>query len=234
MELLFDPQAWVSFLTLAVLEIVLGIDNIIILALLVERLPAAQRVSARLLGSGFAMLTRIALLLSVIWATNLREPLFTAFGLTVSLRDAVLLVGGAFLVVQSGAELVELWKQRRVERKPGPARGYWLIILQIGMLDIVFSFDTVFTAVGLAKRTAVMVAAIVVSVLAMIGVSSAVSRFIDRHPTVKALALAFMVLVGLSLVAEAGHVEIPQVYLYGAVGVSAVVVWLNKRLRRRG
>ncbi len=234
MELLFDPQAWVSFLTLAVLEIVLGIDNIIILALLVDRLPPARRFSARILGSGFAMLTRIALLLSVIWATKLRKPLFTAFGLAVSLRDAVLFAGGAFLVVQSGAEMVELWRQRRVERKPGPARSYWLIILQIGMLDIVFSFDTVFTAIGLAKSTAVMVAAIVVSVLAMIGVSSAVSRFIDRHPTIKALALAFMVLVGLSLVAEAGHVEIPQVYLYFAIGVSAVVVWLNKRLRRRG
>jgi predicted tellurium resistance membrane protein TerC len=234
MELLSDPQAWLSFLTLAVLEIVLGIDNIIFLAILVDRLPQSRRVSARLLGSGFAMLTRIALLLSVIWATHLRKPLFTAFGIAVTVRDAVLFAGGVFLVVQSIAEIADMWRRRRVQLKVGSTPSYWLIILQIGMLDIMFSFDTVFTAVGLAKRTEVMVAAIVVSVLAMIGISSAVSRFIDRHPTIKALALAFMVLVGVSLVAESMHVEIPQIYLYFAVGVSGAVVWINKRLRRRG
>jgi predicted tellurium resistance membrane protein TerC len=234
MALLLDPQAWLSFLTLTGLEIVLGIDNILLLSVLVERLPQRRRRSARLVGSGFAMLTRIALLLSVVWITNLRRPLFTLWGLDISVRDAVLFAGGVLLVIQSVEEIVGLLKGRGARRMAHTARGFWLIIMQIGILDIVFSLDSVFTAIGLARRVEVMVAAIVVSVFAMIPLSSAVSRFIARHPTLKALALVFLVLVGLSLVAEAVHVEIPQGYLYFAIGFSAVVEWVNIRLRRRG
>jgi predicted tellurium resistance membrane protein TerC len=234
MALLSDPQVWLSFLTLAALEIVLGIDNILFLAMLVNRLPAQQRASGRLLGSGFAMLTRIALLLSVIWMTTLEKPLFTAFGVAVSLRDAVLFAGGMFLIAQSVDEILDMIKRRTPVRKPASAHGFWLIIAQISMLDIVFSVDSVFTAIGLARRTEVMIAAIVVSVVVMVGVSSAVSGFIERHPTLKALALVFLLLVGASLVAESMRVEIPQGYLYLAVVVSGAAVWVNNRLRRRG
>jgi predicted tellurium resistance membrane protein TerC len=234
MALLLDPQAWLSFLTLAGLEIVLGFDNIILLSVLVDRLPPRRRASARFLGSGFAMLTRIALLLSVVWITQLRRPLFTLWGAEVSLRDAVLLGGGVLLVVQSVEEILDLMKGEAERHKAKPARGFWLIIAQIGILDIVFSLDSVFTAIGLAKRVEVMIAAIVVSVLAMIGISSTVSRFINRYPTLKALALAFLVVVGLSLIAESMHVEVPQGYLYFAMCFAGAVEWVNIRLRRRG
>jgi predicted tellurium resistance membrane protein TerC len=233
-ELLLDPQAWVSFLTLALLEIVLGIDNIILLVILVDRLPARRRASARLLGSGFAMLTRIALLLSLVWMTRLVKPLFTVLGVTVTLRDVVLFAGGVLLIVQSIREIAEMLRGRRARRAAGSARGYWLIIVQIAMLDIVFSLDSVFTAIGLAKRTEVMVAAIVVSVLIMLGISSSVGRFIERHPTVRLLALAFLVLVGVSLLAESIDIEIPQGYLYFAMAFSGAVEWINILLRRRG
>jgi predicted tellurium resistance membrane protein TerC len=173
-------------------------------------------------------------LLSVVWITTLTKPFFTVFGLAVSVRDGVLFAGGALLVIQSLDEIRDLLKGKQAKREAGPARGFWLIIVQIAVLDIVFSLDSVFTAIGLAKRAEVMVAAIVVSVLAMIGISSAVGRFIDRYPTVKALALAFLVLVGVSLMAESVHIEIPQGYLYFAIAFSGAVEWVNIRLRRRG
>jgi predicted tellurium resistance membrane protein TerC len=234
MELLLDPKAWLSFLTLAVLEVVLGIDNIIFLALLVDRLPSGRRRSARYLGSGFAMLTRIALLAFVLWVANIRKPLFSAFGEAVSIRDLVLFVGGVFLVVQSAVEIRNMFKEREAPREAGVMSGFWMIIVQVGIIDIVFSLDSVFTAIGLANRIEVMIAAIVVSVFVMLGVSSAVGRFIERHPTVKALALAFLVLVGVFLVFESIHVEIPQGYLYFAIAFSGAVEWLNIHLRRRG
>jgi predicted tellurium resistance membrane protein TerC len=234
MALLLDPQAWLSFLTLAGIEIVLGVDNILLLSVLVDRLPQRRRASARFLGSGFAMLTRIGLLLSVVWITTLRRPLLTFAGFELSVRDAVLLAGGVLLVLQSVEEIMGLIKGRAAPRSAGTARGFWLIIVQIGMLDIVFSIDSVFTAIGLARRVEVMVAAIVVSVFAMIAISSAVSRFVARYPTLKALALVFLVLVGLSLIAEAMHIEIQQRYLYFAFGFSAVVECVNLRLRRNG
>ena len=234
MELLLDPQAWLSFLTLALLEIVLGIDNIILLAILVDRLPQRQRRSARYLGSGFAMLTRIALLASVLWMTDMRKPLLVLKGAEVSVRDLVLFGGGAFLVVQSALEIRGMLRDRPPEPKKGFMSGFWMVIVQVGVIDIVFSVDSVFTAIGLAKRIEVMIAAIVVSVLIMMAVSSAVGRFIDRRPTLKALALAFMVLVGVSLIGESAGIEIPQGYLYFAIAFSAAVEWVNIRLRRRG
>src|SRR5579859_6761725 len=164
MELLLDPRAWLSFLTLAVLEIVLGVDNILFLALLVDRLPERQRRSARYLGSGFAMLTRIALLVTVLWMTNIRKPLFTVGDVEVSLHALVLFGGGAFLIVQSLLEIRDLIERRPAERKQGRMSGYWMVILQVGIIDIVFSVDSVFTAIGLAKRIEVMIAAIMVSV----------------------------------------------------------------------
>jgi predicted tellurium resistance membrane protein TerC len=234
MELLLDPQAWLSFLTLTVLEIVLGIDNIIFLAILVDRLPEPRRRSARMLGLGFAAVTRIALLLSVVWLTRLRAPLFTWFDEDISVRDLALFAGGILLVVQSVKEIRDMLRQRTEPRQTGPMRGYWPIIAQVGIIDIVFSFDTVFTAVGLSSHLEVMVAAILLSVVAMMAVSEGIGVFISRHPSIKTLALAFLVLVGIALLAESLHIDIPQGYLYFAMAFSASVEWINIRLRRRG
>lgn len=233
MDLLAEPQVWVSFLTLVVLEIVLGIDNIIFLSLLVERLPKLQRGSARILGLGFAMLTRIALLFSVTWLATLRDPLFRTLGTDVSGRDLILFAGGLFLIVKTVMEMRDMLQGKVRSRKPGVMNSFVMIILQIGIIDIVFSLDSVFTAVGLAKHIEVMVAAIVISVLVMMAVSSSVSRFIERYPTIKVLALAFLVLVGAALIAESLEREIPQGYLYFAMAFAAAVEWMNIRMRRR-
>lgn len=232
MQLLADPQTWVSFLTLSLLEIVLGIDNIIFLSVLVERLPRVQRQSARLLGLGFAMLTRIGLLFSITWLATLRDPLFRAVGTDVSGRDLILFAGGLFLVVKTLMELWGMLQGKVHSRKRSVMNSLVLIILQIGIIDIVFSLDSVFTAVGLAQHIEVMVAAIVVSVLVMMAVSSAISRFIDRYPTIKVLALAFLILVGAALIAESLELEFPKGYLYFAMAFSAAVEWMNIRLRR--
>jgi predicted tellurium resistance membrane protein TerC len=233
MDLLADPQVWLSFLTLVVLEIVLGIDNIIFLSVLVERLPKIQRGSARILGLGFAMFTRIALLFSITWLATLRNPLFRAFGTDVSGRDLILFAGGLFLIVKTLMEFRDMLKGKVRARKPGVMNSFLMIIIQIGIIDIVFSLDSVFTAVGLAKHIEVMVAAIVISVLAMMVVSGAVGRFIDRYPTIKVLALAFLVLVGAALIAESLELDIPQGYLYFAFVFAVAVEWINIRLRRR-
>src|ERR1700744_4961253 len=233
MELLSDPQTWVSFLTLSLLEIVLGIDNIIFLSVLVERLPPVQRKSARLLGLGFAMLTRIALLFSITWLATLRDPLFRAVGKDVSGRDLILFAGGLFLIVKTVMELRDMLKGKVRARKPGVMNSFIMIIIQIGIIDIVFSLDSVFTAVGLAKHIEVMVAAIVVSVLVMMLISAGISRFIDRYPSIKVLALAFLVLVGAALIADSLELDIPQGYLYFAMAFSVAVEWINIRLRGR-
>ena len=233
MDLLTDPQVWLSFLTLVVLEIVLGIDNIIFLSVLVERLPKIQRGSARILGLGFAMFTRIALLFSITWLATLRNPLFRAFGTDVSGRDLILFAGGLFLIVKTLMEFRDMLKGKVRARKPGVMNSFLMIIIQIGIIDIVFSLDSVFTAVGLAKHIEVMVAAIVISVLVMMVVSSAVSRFIERYPTIKVLALAFLVLVGAALIADSLELDIPQGYLYFAMAFAVAVEWINIRLRRR-
>jgi predicted tellurium resistance membrane protein TerC len=232
MQLFLEPQAWLSFLTLTVLEIVLGIDNIIFLILLVDRLPVAQRRSARIVGLGFAMLTRIALLFSVTWLATLTKTLFVVFGSEISARDLILFGGGLFLVINSILEIVETVRGETKERKPGVWNGFWLIILQIGIIDIIFSLDSVFTAVGLSKHIEVMVAAIVLSVLIMMWVASTVSAFVERYPTVKVLALAFLVLVGVALMAQAFDLEIPPGYLYVSMAFAAVVEWINIYVRR--
>jgi len=234
MELLSDPQVWLSFLTLAVLEIVLGIDNIIFLSILVDRLPRGRRRSARLLGLSFAMLTRIALLYSITWLATLRATLFTVLGNEISGRDLILFGGGLFLMVKSPLEIRDMLSGKEANRKPGALNSFWLIILQIGVIDIVFSLDSVFTAVGLSKHIEVMITAIVASVLVMMMVSSAVSGFIERYPTIKVVALASLVLVGAALIAESLDFEIPNGYLYFAMAFSAAVEWINIRLRRRG
>lgn len=231
MGLLLDPQAWVSFLTLTVLEAVLGIDNIIFLVVLVDRLPRRQQRSARILGLAFAMLTRIALLFSIVWLASLRDPLFSLLGRALSGRNLILFGGGLFLVVKSGMEIRDMRGGKARKRTPGVLNSLWMIILQIGIIDIVFSLDSVFTAIGLAQHIEVMVAAIVASVLLMMVVSASVGRLIDRHPTIKVLALMFLVVVGAALIAQSLDLEIPQGYLYFALAFSAAVEWINVRLR---
>ncbi len=231
--LLFDPQTWLSFLTLAVLEIVLGIDNIIFLVVLVDRLPSGQRRSARFVGLSFAMITRIALLFSITWIASLRATLFTVLGNEISGRDLILFGGGLFLVIKSPMEIRDMLTGKETSRKPSAMNGFWLIILQIGIIDIVFSLDSVFTAIGLSKHIEVMIAAIVASVLVMMVVASAVSSFIERYPTIKVLALASLVLVGAALIADSLDLEIPNGYLYFAMAFSAAVEWINIRLRRQ-
>jgi predicted tellurium resistance membrane protein TerC len=214
-----------------VLEIVLGIDNIIFLILLVDRLPSAQRRSARYLGLGFAMLTRIALLFSITWLATLTRTLFVAFGSEISTRDLILVGGGLFLVVNSILEIVETVRGEAKQRKQGRWNGFWLIIAQIGIIDIIFSLDSVFTAVGLSKHIEVMVAAIVISVFIMMWVSNSVSIFIERYPTIKVLALAFLILVGAALMAEAFDIEVPPGYLYFSMAFAAAVEWINIHVR---
>jgi predicted tellurium resistance membrane protein TerC len=214
-----------------VLEIVLGIDNIIFLILLVDRLPSSQRRSARYLGLGFAMLTRIALLFSVTWLATLTRTLFVAFGSEISTRDLILAGGGVFLVVNSILEIVETVRGETKQRKQGGWNSFWLIIAQIGIIDIIFSLDSVFTAVGLSKHIEVMVAAIVISVLIMMWVSNSVSTFIERYPTIKILALAFLILVGAALIAEAFDIEVPPGYLYFSMAFAAAVEWINIHVR---
>lgn len=234
LSLLADPSAWLSFVTLAALEIVLGIDNIVFLSILVARLPAGRQQSARIGGLALAMLTRIALLFSVTWLIAAREPLFALAGQPLSLRDLVLLAGGLFLLWKSVAEIHGSVEGPRPQaaRKVRARRRVWAVIVQIALVDIVFSLDSVFTAVGLAQRVEIMVAAIVVSVLFMMFVARAIAAFIERRPTIKVLALAFLMMIGLALVADAFEFHIPKGYLYFAMAFSLAVEMINNRVRR--
>jgi predicted tellurium resistance membrane protein TerC len=232
LELLSDPQAWVAFVTLSLLEIVLGIDNIIFISILVGRLPPAQRKSARISGLAFAMLTRVALLFSIVWLTRLTKPWFFILEQGVSGRDLILFVGGLFLLVKSTLEIHHTLEGAAEERTAPVFSGFALTVAQIGIIDIVFSLDSVFTAVGLANDLPVMVAAVIVAILVMMVVSGAISDFVDRHPTIKILALSFLILIGVALIAEGAHFEIPKGYLYFAMAFSVVVEMINIRLRR--
>lgn len=231
--LLTDPHSWLAFLTLALLEIVLGIDNLIFISILVERLPAEQQNKARISGLALAMVTRIALLFCLVWLTHLTQPLFEFAGQTVSGRDLVLLGGGLFLLVKSVLEIHQTLEGAAHGAKPTVSGSLLGVIVQIGLIDIVFSLDSVFTAVGLVKNVVVMAAAIVVAILVMMVVSRSIGAFIARHPTIKMLALAFLILIGFALVAEGIHFEIPKGYLYFAMAFAVGVELINVRLRRR-
>jgi predicted tellurium resistance membrane protein TerC len=236
MEMLSDPHAWIAFLTLSALEIVLGIDNIIFISILVSRLPPERREAARITGLALAMLTRIALLFSIVWLTRLTRPLVTipVLGAEFSGRDIILLLGGLFLLAKSVVEIHETLEGAADERRSRVFASFLVIVVQIAVIDIVFSLDSVFTAVGLARpdQLPIMVGAIVVAILVMMWVSGAVSAFIERHPTIKILALAFLILVGVVLVADAFHFEIPRGYLYFAMAFSVGVEMVNIRLRQ--
>jgi predicted tellurium resistance membrane protein TerC len=234
MELLTDPQAWITFLTLSALEIVLGIDNIIFISILVSRLPPERRESARITGLAFAMLTRIALLFSIVWLIRLTKPWFSVFGQEFSGRDIILLLGGLFLLAKSVTEIHGTLEGVEDKRNTPVFANFAMIVVQIAIIDIVFSLDSVFTAVGLAtpEQLPIMVAAIVIAIGVMMWLSGSVSAFIERHPTIKILALAFLILVGVVLIADSFHFDVPKGYLYFAMAFSVGVEMVNIRLRR--
>jgi len=229
--MLTDPQVWLAFVTLSALEIVLGIDNIIFVSILVGRLPASRQKVARIGGLGFAMLTRVALLCGIVWLTRLTRPWFQVLERAVSGRDVILLLGGLFLLGKSVVEIHHTLEGARGGRRAAARASLAAIIVQIAAIDVVFSLDSVFTAVGLANQLSIMIAAIVVSILVMMWVSGSVSAFIERHPTIKMLALAFLILIGMALVSEGLHFDIPKGYLYFAMAFSVVVELINLKVR---
>lgn len=234
MELLSDPQAWLAFFTLSALEIILGIDNVIFISILVSRLPKERQESARVTGLAMAMFTRIALLFSIVWLTRLTKPWFHIFDLAVSGRDLILFFGGLFLLAKSVLEIHHTLEG--AVQQDGPKRVYAsfaMIVTQIAIIDIVFSLDSVFTAVGLSHHVPIMVAAIVIAVLVMMLLARSISAFIERHPTLKVLALAFLILIGMALIAESLHFDIPKGYLYFAMAFSVMVEAININLRKR-
>ncbi len=234
MEWLTDPNAWIALLTLTVLEIVLGIDNIIFISILAGRLPADRQPKARRWGLALAMLMRIALLLSIAWVARLTNPLFEVLAHPVSGRDLILMVGGLFLLFKATREIHDKLEgeEGRGDAKVATA-SFASVIVQIMLLDIVFSLDSVITAVGMAEQLWVMVTAVVLAVLVMLVSSGPISDFVHRHPTVKMLALSFLLLIGMSLIAEGlGH-HIPKGYIYFAMGFSVFVEALNLRLRKK-
>jgi len=241
MDFLLDPNIWIAFAMLTGLEIVLGIDNIIFISILVGRLPPGQRDNARRLGLGLAMVTRLLLLLSLSWVMGLTADLFAVMGNGFSGRDLVLLLGGLFLLYKASHEIfVEV--EARDEHGPDPAsvkaggggKGlFWSVIAQIAIIDIVFSLDSVITAVGMVDQIGVMVAAVVASVGVMLLAAKPIGEFVDRHPSIKVLALAFLVMVGMALTAEAFDKHVPKGYIYAAMAFSLLVESLNIRGRSK-
>jgi predicted tellurium resistance membrane protein TerC len=232
MEWLTSPEAWIALTTLTLLEIVLGVDNIIFISILVGRLPEAQRQRARMLGLGFAMGTRILLLLLLTWIMRLQATLFSVLDVDISGRDLILIGGGLFLLAKSTLEIHESLEGVEGEGHTAKQAGFVSIIIQIGLIDIVFSLDSVITAVGLADDVSVMIIAIVIAVGVMMVAAGAIGRFVDNHPTVKMLALSFLVLIGVALIAEGVDVHVPKGYIYFAMAFSVMVEMLNIRIRR--
>ena len=232
MDWLSDPQAWIALLTLTVLEIVLGIDNIIFISILSGKLKADQQKKARLTGLAAAMIMRILLLLSLAWIVKLTRPLFTVLGAEISGRDLILLGGGLFLMAKATHEIHDKLEGEIGTEVKKIAPSFMSVIIQIMLLDIVFSLDSVITAVGMAKHLGVMITAVVISVLIMLFASGPISAFVDRHPTIKMLALSFLLLIGMSLIAEGLDFHIPKGYVYFAMGFSIFVEVLNIRFRR--
>lgn len=235
MEWLTSPEIWVAFFTLTALEIVLGIDNIIMIAILVGRMPAHMRARTRFFGLALAMVTRILLLLSITWIMSLTRDLFTLAGQGISGRDLILFFGGLFLLYKSCTEMFQSLEgeDEQAHSGGGKGRGFMATIIQIAIIDIVFSLDSVITAVGMVSHVPVMVAAIIVAVLIMMLAAGTISAFIERHPSLKMLALAFLTVVGTVLIAEAFDVHVPKGYVYFAMAFSLAVEALNILARSR-
>lgn len=234
-EWIFLPEAWIALATLTALEIVLGIDNIIFLTILVGRLPEHQRQRARQIGLGLAMGTRILLLLTLAWIMQLVQPWFTIFGQEISGRDLILIGGGLFLLVKSTMEIHNSLEGVEEEHSTAAKAGasFLSIVVQIAIIDIVFSLDSVITAVGMADHVPVMVLAIVIAVLVMMVAAKSIGDFVDKHPTIKMLALSFLVVIGVALMAEGLDVHVPKGYIYFAMAFSLAVEMVNMRMRAK-
>jgi predicted tellurium resistance membrane protein TerC len=236
MELITDPNAWLALITLTALEIVLGIDNIIFISILAGKLPEAQRARARTIGLALAMGTRLALLASLVWMMRLTAPLFTIamFDQEISGRDLILIVGGLFLLAKSTMEIHDKLEGEEESSGGRAAVTFGSVIIQILLLDIVFSLDSIITAIGMADQLSIMATAVIIAVIFMMFFAGSVNAFIDRHPTVKMLALSFLLLIGVALIGDGLDMHIPKGYIYFAMAFSVFVEMLNIRIRRRG
>lgn len=232
-EILLDPQIWIAFLTLTALELVLGIDNIIFISIIVDKLPQEKREFARKLGLFLAMFMRIGLLLVLSWIIGLTEPVLTLFGHGVSGRDLILIAGGLFLIWKSTMEVHQLLEGEEGEQSSKVASTFAGVILQIIMIDLVFSLDSIITAVGMVREVGVMIAAVVASVGLMMLFASAIGRFVSDHPTIKMLALSFLVVVGVVLIVDGFGHHVPKGYIYFAMAFSVCVEMLNIRMRKK-
>ena len=233
LELLTDPQAWIAFATLTALELVLGIDNIVFISILVDKLPAHKQALARRLGLFMAMFMRIGLLLVLSWIIGLVAPLFTVFGQDISGRDLILIAGGLFLIWKSTGEIHQSLEGQEGHASSAVKATFGAVIVQIMIVDLVFSLDSIITAVGMVDEIAVMIAAVVASVAMMMVFAGAIGRFVSEHPTVKMLALSFLVVVGVVLIAEGFDHHVPKGYVYFAMAFSVGVEMLNIRMRKR-
>jgi predicted tellurium resistance membrane protein TerC len=232
MDWMSNPESWIALLTLTVLEIVLGIDNVIFISILAGKLPRDQQAKARRTGLSLAMFIRLALLASIAWIARLTTPLFSVLGQEISGRDLILLVGGVFLLAKATREIHDKLEGEEGEDNPRGAASFAGVIVQILALDVVFSLDSVITAVGMANELAIMMTAVVVAVLVMLVAAGPIGEFVERHPTVKMLALSFLLLIGMSLVAEGLGQHISKGYIYFAMGFSVFVEMLNLRLKK--
>ncbi len=233
MEWLSDPQAWIGLLTLTMLEIVLGIDNVIFLSILSGRLPLSQQKKARQIGLFLAMIMRILLLLSLSWIMGLTRPLFTVLAFEVTGRAIILVLGGLFLIAKSTHEIHNKLEGPGDDTKSRIAPSFQSVLIQIILLDIVFSLDSVITAVGMVEQVTVMIIAVVIAVAAMMIFAESVSSFVERHPTIKMLALSFLLLIGVNLIAEGLGFHIPKGYTYFSMGFAVFVEMLNLKLRKK-
>ena len=233
MELLSNPQTWIAFVTLTLLELVLGIDNIIFISILVDKLPEARRETARRLGLFMAMFMRIGLLLVLAWIIGLVTPLFSAFGKDISGRDLILILGGLFLVCKSTTEIHHAIEGVEEQHASASRASFSAVILQIMLVDLVFSLDSIITAVGMVDDVRVMIAAVIASVGMMMVFAGPIGRFVSAHPTIKMLALSFLVVVGVVLVSEGFGTHVPKGYVYFAMAFSLCVEMLNIRMRKR-
>ena len=233
MELLTNPQAWIAFATLTLLELVLGIDNIVFISILVDKLPKAQQERARRIGLFMAMFMRIGLLLVLAWIVGLVAPLFTLLGQEISGRDLILIGGGLFLIYKSTGEIHQSLEGEQGHASASVKATFSAVILQIMIVDMVFSLDSIITAVGMVDELAVMIVAVIASVALMMLFAGAIGRFVSEHPTIKMLALSFLVVVGVVLIAEGFDQHVPKGYVYFAMAFSVAVEMLNIRLRKR-
>jgi predicted tellurium resistance membrane protein TerC len=233
LELLADPQVWIAFATLTALELVLGIDNIIFISILVDKLPPQQRERARRIGLFAAMFMRIALLMTLAWLVGMTKPLFTLFGQEISMRSLILIAGGLFLLWKSVGEIHQLMEGVEGEGSKAVAASAAAVIGQIMVIDLVFSLDSIITAVGMVEQIPVMVAAVIASLAVMLLFAGAIGRFVSDHPTIKMLALSFLVVVGVVLIAEGFGNHVPKGYVYSAMAFSVAVEMLNLRMRKR-